>query len=107
MFSYSNGLNLCTEHLDMFWSIWNLILWREAGNKRSSCSDYSKHGAFIIGQSEQQFKIQSHFGIFDTIIGDGKWYGKAESQALKSICRLFENIWLLYSMKYISGVFLV
>ena len=53
---YFNGLNPCIEHLDMFWNIWNLILWKETGNKWSSCYDYSKYEAFILGQSEQQLK---------------------------------------------------
>ena len=30
----------------------------------------SKNGAFIIGKSEQQLKIKSHFGIFDPVIGE-------------------------------------
>ena len=34
------------------------------------CSDDSKYGEFILGQSEQQFKIQSYFGIFDPVIGE-------------------------------------
>ena len=38
-------------------------------NKISSCSDGSKQGAFIIGKSKEQFKIHSHFGIFDLVIG--------------------------------------
>ena len=32
---------------------------------------YSKTGAFIPVKSEQQFKIQSHFGIFVLEIGEG------------------------------------
>ena len=42
---------------------------KEAGKKRSSCSDDSKYGAFILGKSEQQFKIQSNFVIFYPVIG--------------------------------------
>ena len=42
----------------------------EAGNKQSSCSGDSKHGAFVSGKLEQQFKIHSLFGIFDTLIGE-------------------------------------
>ena len=71
MFLYLNGLNPCIKILDMFWNIGNFILWSEEGNKRSSCSDYSKYGSFILGQSEKQFKIQSHFRIFDLLIGEG------------------------------------
>ena len=40
----------------------------EAGKKKSSCSDCSKYGAFILGKSEQKFKIQSPFLIFGTLI---------------------------------------
>ena len=58
---FLNGLNLFIKHLDVFWNIWNLILWRDSGKKRSSCYDYSKNGSFIIGKSEQQFKTQSRF----------------------------------------------
>ena len=64
---YLNGIDPCIECLDMFWNIWNLVLWREAVKKRSSFSDNYKYGAFILGQSEQQFKIHSHFGIFDLV----------------------------------------
>ena len=64
----------------MFWNICNLILWRDAGKKLSSCSDDSKFGAFIFGQSEQQFKINPHFTIFDTVSGEGQWYDDASSQ---------------------------
>ena len=99
VFLYLNGLNLCIEHLDMFWNIWNLILWREVIKKRWSYSDDSKYGAFILGKSEQQFKIQSHFGIFDPVIGEGQWYDDAASHAIKFICELFGNIWFLYSIK--------
>ena len=67
--------------------------------KWSSFCDGSKYKAFILGQSEQQFKIQSHFRIFDTVIGEGQWYNEAAIQALKYICKLFENIWLFYQMK--------
>ena len=74
--------------------IWDLILWREAGNKQSICSDDYEYGAFILGKSEQQLKIQSHFGIFDPVIGEVHWSDDAASQALKCICELFGNIWL-------------
>ena len=76
-----------------------------AGKKLSRCSDNSKYGAFVLGKSGQQLKIQSYFGIFDPVIGDGKWYDDAASQALKSICRLFGNVWFLYSMKSFLGIF--
>ena len=88
----------------MFWNIWKLILWRELGKKLSSCYDDSKYGALIIGQSEKQFKIQYHFGIFDTLIGGVQWYKDAESLDLKCICELFGNIWFLYSMKPILDI---
>ena len=68
---YFNGLNPCIKHLYMFLNIWNLFLLREAGNRRSCCSDDNKYGEFIVGQPEQQFKIQSNFGIFDPAIGEG------------------------------------
>ena len=80
-----NCLNPCIRHLDVFWNVWNLILWRESGKKLSSCSDYYKNWSFIIGQSEQQFKIQFHFGIFDPVIGEEQLYDAAASQALKCI----------------------
>ena len=72
------------------------IFLKESGKKQLSCSDDSKYGTFIIGQSEQQFKTQSHIGIFDSLIGEGQWYDDAESHALKCICELFEKNWLLY-----------
>ena len=83
----------------MFWNIWNLVLWREAWKKLSSCSDCSKYGPFILGQSEQKFKIQSHFGIFDPVIGAGQWYDDTSSHALQFTCSLFGNFWFLYSTK--------
>ena len=101
MFLYLNGTNPCIEHLDMFWNLWNLILWRESGKKIPSCSDDSKSGALIPGQSEQHFKIQYHFIIFDPINGEVKGYNDASSQALQFMYTLFENIWFFYSMKYI------
>ena len=79
----------------MLLNIWNLILWREAEKKISSCSDDSKYGALIIGKLEQQYKIQSHYGIFDPVIVEEQLYEYASSQALKCICELFVNIWLL------------
>ena len=99
VFLYINGLKPCIEHFDIFWNIWNLVLWREAGKKRRSCSDDSKFGAFILGQSEQQFKIDSHFGISDPVVGEGQFYYDASSHALKFICELFGNIWFFYSIK--------
>ena len=92
VFLYLNGLNPCNGHLDIFWNIWNLVLWREAGNKRSSCSDNSKFGALIPGQSEQQFKIQSHFLIFDELIVEIKLYDGAESKAVEvlTLCLIYE-----------------
>ena len=69
---YLNGIDPCIEYLDMFWNIWNLVLWREAVKKRSSFSDNYKYGAFILGQSEEKFKKQSHFEIFDTVIVKGQ-----------------------------------
>ena len=65
----SNFLNLCIKYLDMFWNIWNLILSTEARKKQSSYSDDYKYGAFILGQSEEQFKLQSHFVTFDPVTG--------------------------------------
>ena len=92
---YLNGLKPWIENLDIFWNIWNLILWREAGKKKLSCSDDSKYGALILWKPEQQFKIQSHFGIFYPVIGEVKWYDYAVSHAYKCICELFGNIWSL------------
>ena len=45
----------------MVQNIQNLILWGEAGKKRSLCSNDSKYGAFILGKPEQRLKIKSHF----------------------------------------------
>ena len=83
----------------MFWNILNLFLWNQTGNKQSSCSVDYKYREFIFGQPEKQFKIQSHFGIFDPVIGEVQWYDDSASQYLKCICELSRNIWLLYSMK--------
>ena len=55
-FLYLNGINPCIECLDMYWNIWNLILWRKLGKKRSSCSDYSECWAFILWQSNNSSK---------------------------------------------------
>ena len=76
-----------------------IIVCMEAGNKRWSCSDDSKYGAFILGQSEQRFKIQSYFGIFDPVIAETQWYDDAAFQALKCICELFGDILFLYWIK--------
>ena len=96
---YLNGLKTSIEHLYMFFNKWNLIIWRDAVKKQWSCSDDYKYGAFILRQSKQQFKIQSHFGIFDPVLGEVQWYDDAASHALKFICELFGNILFLYSMK--------
>ena len=76
----------------MLRNTWNLFFWREEGNKNCGRSDDSKHGAFILGKSEQQFKIQSYFWIFDLVIGERRWYDDVASQDLKYICELFGNI---------------
>ena len=76
----------------MFWNIWDFILWREVGKKKSSCSDYSKYISFTLGKSEQISKIWFHFGIFNSVVGVGQWYDNASSHALKCICELFGNI---------------
>ena len=104
-FSCLNDLKPCIEHFYIFRNIWNLILWKEAGKKRSSCSGGSKYVAFVLGQSEQQFKIQSHFGIFDAIVGEVKWYDDSESHALKCICELFGNISFFYWMISFLDIF--
>ena len=95
LFLYLNGLNSCTKYLDIFWNIWNLTLLRQADKKQSICSDYSITGAFINGQSEQQFKIQCHFVIFYSKTGEGKGYDDAASQALKWIYEWFVNLCFL------------
>ena len=64
----------------------------EAGKKWSSFSDNYKYGAFILVQSEQQFKMQYYYGIFDPVNVEGQWYGGRALQALKYICELFGNI---------------
>ena len=96
---YLNSIKPCIWHFYIFWNILNLVLWREAGKKQSSCYDDSKYGSFILGKPEQQLKIQSHFGIFDPVIGEVQWYDGAASHALKYICELFGNISLFYWMK--------
>ena len=101
IFLYLNGINMCIQHLYMFWNIRNLVLWRELENIWSSCFDDSKYGEFIPRQSEQQFKIQSYSGIFNHIIDEGQWYDDTASQALKCMRELSGNIWFLYSMKSI------
>ena len=63
------------------------------------CFDDSKNVVFVIGQSGQQFKIQSHFGSFDPVIGEKQWYDDDASQALKCIFESFGDICVLYSMK--------
>ena len=83
----------------MFWNIWNLSLWNEAGKKWWSSYYYSKYRAFILGKSEQQFKIQSCFGILDAVNLKGQRYDDVLSQALKCICETFGNICCFYSMK--------
>ena len=98
---YLNGLNPCIKHLDVFWIMWGLMLWREAGNERSSFSGYYKYGAFVIVKSEQELKIKSHFGIFDPVIGEGQLYYDTASLDLRCICKLFGNIVFLYTMKSI------
>ena len=35
----------------MFWTMWNLILWRESGKVWLSYSDDSKYGALVLGKS--------------------------------------------------------
>ena len=83
---YLNDLNPLIENLYMFWCTWNLILWREPGNKTSSCFYDSKSGAFIPGQSSQEFKIQSHFGSFDPAIREEQWCDDASSQDIRRMC---------------------
>ena len=73
-------------NLDMFQIIWNLSLQSEPGNKPSGYFDSFKQGAFVLGQSAQQFKIQSHFGIFDTKIGQGQFSDDTASQTRKCMC---------------------
>ena len=84
----------------MFWNIWNLFIWREAGNKLSSCSHDSKYGVFVIGQSEQKFNIHYHFGVFYSFIEEVQWYNDSASHAIKCICEIFGNI-----SKYLILVF--
>ena len=71
---------------------------REPGNKQPSCIDDSKYGEFIPGKSSQQFKIYSHFVGFDTAIGEWQWYDDTSSRDLRCMYKLFESIWLFYSM---------
>ena len=44
------------------------------------------------------------FGKLNLVIGAGQWYGDTESNALKYICEIFGNIWLLYPMKLFLGL---
>ena len=69
---YLNGLNPCIKILDMFWNIGNFILWSEEGNKRSSCSDYSKYGSFILGKLEKKIRKKVPFWNLWSI----NWRGK-------------------------------
>ena len=84
----------------IFLSIWSLILWKEAGNKQSNCSDFSKYRAFTF-DIQNIIKIRSHIDIFNIVIGKGKWCYDAASHALKCIYELLGNIWFLHSMKSI------
>ena len=52
--------------------------------------DYYKYGAFLSGSLEQQFKMQSHFGIFDSVIGEGQWHDDTELEYLIWMCEFFE-----------------
>ena len=56
VFLYLIDTNPCIRHLYIFWNIWNLILWREIGKKRSSCSYGSKYGALIFGKIRTTIK---------------------------------------------------
>ena len=69
----------------------------EAGKKWSSCSNDSKTGLFIIGQSEHQFKIQSHFSIFDPVIRVDQWYDDDASHDFKCICESFGIFFLVFN----------
>ena len=59
----------------------------------------------FIGQSEQQFKIQYHFCIFDPVIGEEQLYDDASSQALKCIFESSGNFFFLYSIKSFLGLY--
>ena len=104
VFLYLNGFKPCIKHYDIFWNIWT-FLWRYSRKKQWICSDDSKYRVFILGQSEQQFKIQSHFGIFDPVIGEGQWCDDVSSIGLKCICELFGNVSFLYWMKTFLDIF--
>ena len=95
IFLYLNGINPWIEHLDIFWNMWNLILWyeREGGSR---CFGYYKSGAFIPGRSKQKFNMQSHFVIFLPVVREDTFYDEAASHALVCICYFFGNLWLLY-----------
>ena len=95
---------ICVSKIDIFWYVWNLIIWREAGNKRSSCSDGYKYVSFVLGELEQQLKMQSHLGIFDPVIGEGQSYDDAVSNTLKYIWWWFGNFRLLYSIKLLLDI---
>ena len=89
----------------MYWTFICVLKYIElTGKKRSSFSDEYKSGAFIPGQPEQQFKIQSYFGICYPEIGEGWWYNDAASKNLICLCELSGNILLLYSTKSILDI---
>ena len=75
--------------------MWNLFFERNQG-KTIIFSDGFKSGSFVPVLSEQHFKIQSHFVIFDPEIGEEKLYNDAASQDLRYMCELFGNTQFLY-----------
>ena len=60
---------------------------------------------FIIGKPEQKFKLQSHFGILNPIIGSGQRYDDAASKALKYISESFLKYLFLVFNEIILGYF--
>ena len=50
--------------------------------KISRFLDDSKSGAFISGHTEQKFKMQPNFVIFDYVVVEKKLYYDAESEVL-------------------------
>ena len=67
----------------------------EEGKKRSSFSYDSKYWTFILGKLENKIKIQSHFGMFDPVIGEGQWYDDAASHALK--CTIYKYLIIVFN----------
>ena len=61
----------------------------------TNCNILGKDNTEVVGPPS----TSSHFGIFDHIIGEGKWYDETASYNLICMCELFIMFWLFYSSK--------